>query len=70
MTYELRPSEIISEFTCGGPKKYAYRVDDTVNWSRQTVCKVWGISLKYSALKLVNFDFIRAMILKGDEPTL
>ena len=71
MTSELRASESISEFTCGGPKNYAYRVVDTVTGASQTVCKVRGITLNYSALKLVNFDVIRDMILKGntgDEP--
>jgi len=39
MTAELRPSETISEFACGGPKNYAYRVVDTVTGASQTVCK-------------------------------
>ena len=49
MTSELRPSENISEFTCGGPKNYAYRVVDTVTGANRTVCKVRGITLNYSA---------------------
>ena len=68
MTSELRPSESISVFTCGGPKNYAYRMVDTVTGASRNVCKVRGITLNYSALKLVNFDGIRDMILKGDEP--
>jgi len=63
----LHLSESISEFTCGGPKNYAYRVFDTVTGASRTVCKVSGITLNYSASKLVNFNVIRDMILKGDE---
>ena len=35
----------------------------------QTVCKVRGITLNYSASQLVNFDVIRDMILKTGIPT-
>jgi hypothetical protein len=31
------------------------------------VCKVRGITLNYNASKMVNFDVIRDMILRGDE---
>jgi len=68
MTFELCPLGSISEFTCGGPKNYAYKVDDTVTGASQTVCKMRGTSSNYSASKLVNIDVIRDMILKGDEP--
>jgi len=37
------------------------------------VCKVRDITLNYTALKMVNFDVIRDMILKGnkgDEPSV
>ena len=68
MISELHPSEIISELTCDGPKNYAYRVVDTVTGASRTVCKVRGITVNYSASKLVHFDVIRDMILKGDEP--
>jgi len=59
--------ESISQFTCGGPKNYAHRVVDTVTRASRTVCKVRGITLNYRTSKLVNFDAIRDMILKGDE---
>jgi len=39
----------------------------------KTVCKVRDITLNYTALKMVNFDVIRDMILKGnkgDEPSV
>jgi len=68
MSSELRPSETITEFVCGGPKNYAYRVLDTGDGREKTVCKVRGITLIYNASKMVNYDVIRDMILKGDEP--
>ena len=71
MTSELRPSGSISEFTRGGPKNYAHRVVNTVTGAIHTVCKMRGITLNYSASKLVNFDVIRHKILKrntGNEP--
>jgi len=63
MTSELRPSESISELVSSGPKNYAYRVL-TGDGRGNTVCKVMGITLNYNALKMVNFDVIREMILK------
>jgi len=70
MTSELRPSESISEFACRGPKNYAYRLVDSVTGTSKAVCKVRGITLNYSASKLVNFDVVKYMILKGDEHSL
>jgi len=73
MTSESRPSQIISEFASGGLKNYVYRVLDTVTRDSQTVCKIKDITLNYNALKLVNFEVIRDMILRGntgDEPTV
>jgi len=71
MTSELHPSESISEFVSGGPKNYAYKiVTQGKEEEEKTVCKVRGISLNYSASKLVNFENIRDMILRAgdDEP--
>ena len=31
------------------------------------MCKVRGITLNYSASRLINFDVIKGMILRGDE---
>ena len=47
MISELRPSEFISEFVSGGPKKYAYRVmtGGTGEVQKKTVCKLRGITL-------------------------
>jgi len=71
MSSELRPSESISEFVSGGPKNYAYKiVTEGKEKEEKTVCKFRGITLNYSASKLVNFESIRDMILRtgDDEP--
>ena len=52
-----------------GPRNYAYRVLETVDGREMTVCKVTGKTFIYNAMKMVNFDVIRDMIL-GDEPLL
>jgi len=64
MTSEVRHSGSISEFVSGGPKNYAYR---QLTWDdrKKTVCKVKSIALNYSASKMVNFDVIWDMILRG-----
>ena len=41
---------------------------DTGDGREKTVCKVRGITHNYNILKMVNFDVIRGMNLKGDEP--
>ena len=73
MTNELQPGEFIEEFVSGGPKNYAYRVVGggtvTTKTHRKTVCKVRGITLKYSISQLVKFDVIRDMILKTGRTT-
>jgi hypothetical protein len=54
----------ICEFVSGGPKNYAYKVrltDDTF----KTVCKVRGITLNHNASQIVNFDYMKHMILDG-----
>jgi len=63
MTSELKPSEIIEELVCGGPKNYVNKVVDTLTGQRKRVCKVRGITLNYNASCVVNFDVIRDMIL-------
>ena len=70
MTSELRPTEYVSEFVSGGPKNYAYKKVDTVKARTDTICKVRGITLNYSAKQLVNFDVIKDMILGLGEPTV
>jgi hypothetical protein len=67
MTDELKPGEYIDEFVSGGLKNYAYKIH---NWDLtkepKTVCNVQGITLNYHASRLVNFDVIRRMILRGE----
>ena len=67
MTSELKPGFHIEEFVSGGPKNYAYRIVDPVTGNRETVCKVRGITLNYSASQTVNFDVMKALILRGDD---
>ena len=68
MTNELGDGEYIEEFVSGGPKNYAYKAcnGDTT----RTVCKVRGITLNYTAMKIVNFNVIREMVLKGTPETV
>ena len=65
MTSELKPGEFICEFASGRPKNYAYKSINSMTGEEKTVCKVRGITLKYSASQLVNFESIRRMILIG-----
>ena len=65
MTSELKPNEIISEFVSGGPENYAYKTFNSITGAERTVCKVIGITLKYNASQLVNFENIKDMILTG-----
>ena len=65
MTSELKQGIRIEEFVSGGPKNYAYRIMDPVTGNRERVCKVRGITLNYSASQAVNFDVIKALVLRG-----
>ena len=67
MTSELKPGFHIEIFVSGGPKNYAYRIVDSLTFIRETVCKVRGITLNYSASQTVNFDVIEALVLGGDD---
>ena len=51
----------------GGPKNYAYKTLNSLTGAEKTLCKVRGITFNYSASQLVNFEKIKAMILRGDE---
>ena len=59
---ELKPGYHIEEFV-----NYAYRIVDPVTGNCETVCKVRGIMLNYSASRTVNFDVIKALVLRGDD---
>jgi len=67
MASELKADEIISEVVCADPKNYAYRTINSMTGESKTVCKVHGITLNYSASKLVNFAKMKDMILSMDE---
>ena len=67
MTSELLPGFHIEEVVSGGPNNYAYRVVDPVAGNLETVCKVRGITVNYSASQTVNFDVIKALVLRGDD---
>jgi len=59
MQSELKMDEIIVEVVCAGPKVYAYKMYNLVTGECKTVCKLRGITLKYSASQLVNFEKIK-----------
>ena len=65
MTSELKPSCHIEEFVSGRPKNYAFRIVDPVTGNCDTVCKVRGMTLNYSTYQTVNFDVIKALVLRG-----
>jgi hypothetical protein len=67
MQNELESDEYFAKFVSGGPKNYAYRVMSGIDVTKpaKTICKVRGITLNYNASKVVNFDVIRKMVLKG-----
>jgi hypothetical protein len=67
MTDELKPGEYINEFVSGGPNNYAYKIHNRyITKEPKIVCKVRGITLNSHASRLVNFDAIRRMILRGE----
>ena len=67
MTSELKPGHHIREFVGACPKNYGYKTINTVTGEQNTVCKVRGITLNYSASQLANFEKIRDMILNRDD---
>ena len=67
MTSELKPGCHIEDFVSGGSKNYAYRIVVPVTGNRETVYKVRRITLNYSASQTVNFDVIKALVLRGDD---
>lgn len=66
MTDELESygtGSFITEFTCAGPKSYAFRVYSPLVEKYYDVCKVKGITLNYETSRIINFDKIKKMIL-------
>jgi len=68
MSFELRPTEYVSEFVSGGPNNYAYKLIDTMTDRTNTVSKSRGVTLNYNTKQLVNFGVIRNMILGMGNP--
>jgi len=65
MTNELKEygkNAYISEFASGGPKNYAYKVEDTENGQDQFAIKVRGITLSKVTSKRVNFKSLRRLV--------
>jgi hypothetical protein len=66
---EFGENSFINEFVSGGPKNYAYTVACGGDLNKiKTVCKVRGLSLNYSASKIVNLDTIKNMTLNNEAP--
>jgi hypothetical protein len=70
MTSELKRVFHIDEFVSCGPKNYAYRTINPTTGDHDTVCKFRGLTLNYSASRLVNFAVMRDMILVGTDSDL
>ena len=60
LTNELPPNRYIQEFVSGGPKNYAYRLDDGTE-----VCKVRGFTLNFKNSLMINFEAIKDMVVNG-----
>ena len=58
-TNEFKEGTHISEFISAGPKSYAYKTSDG-----EIVVKVKGLTLTYAATRLINFDSIKALVLR------
>ena len=58
------PETYITQFVCGGPKNYAYKVSDG-----KTHCKIRGFTLNYKNSLVLNFDSLKEIICKyGSKP--
>ena len=58
------PEAYITQFVCGGPKNYAYKVSDG-----KTHCKIRGFTLNYKNSLVLNFDSLKEIICKyGSKP--
>ena len=68
LTNEITPKHgsesYITQFVCGGPKNYAYKVNDGT-----THCKIRGFTLNYKNSLVLNFDTLKETICKyGSKP--
>ena len=53
------PEAYITQFVCGGPKNYAYKVSDG-----RTHCKIRGFTLNYKNSLVLNFDTLKEIVCK------
>ena len=53
------PGAFITQFVCGGPKNYAYKVSNG-----KTHCKIRGFTLNYKNSLVLNFDSLKNIICK------
>ncbi|CAG2256485.1 unnamed protein product [Mytilus edulis] len=51
----------------GGPKNYAYKLENPDSTGIQTVCKVRGITLNYKNALSINFDTVRNLVTSVSE---
>ncbi len=63
LTDEIGNGDFITEFISCGAKNYAYKLHN----SQETVVKVRGFTLNYSAAQKINFDTMNAMV-HGEGP--
>ena len=60
------PEAYITQFVCGGPKNYAYKVSDG-----RTHCKIRGFTLNYKNSLVLNFDTLKEIVCKyGSKPVI
>ena len=62
LTSELPPGRHIVSFACGGPKNYAYVLDDFDKNGMRSKCVIKGISMKFSNCQIVTFNKMSAKI--------
>lgn len=70
MTDELEAygkGSYITEFVSGGPKNYSFKVYSPESDKVETVCKVKGFKLTWTASKTVNFESIKEMVLNREK---
>lgn len=60
------PNSYITEFVCGGPKNYAYKVYSPSSNLTKEVCKVKGFTLNYKNSQTINFDCLKNLIVNPE----
>ena len=65
---EFGSGSYIEEFVSGGPKNFSFSVFSPTTGKRTTRCNVKGITLNYDNSRVVNFTYLRNMILEDNSP--